>query len=468
MNLVLEFQEIEEMQTSIFKKRYLDQESWQRLDYLYKDGVDKQRQRSKPREKPAENKPKINQSTRGGIKREGNICDFLYNDAQRRQNNNKEIVMSLVQAPEQSVSSIVGQKPTPRTKSRIRIRQMDKLYQLNQGILMLKFIIELNDGDPYINFETMMQILSKMNIKKYANLNENVPYAMNIWNRLKDSNNEFNVSFEKLKQLISNPYTIHFNQLKSEVPEKSKPSQSGLTKIKSLKQVNHFNKVPLTSKRVKKMNIVHNNRYNVHPNNDSSFASIGSKPVRVDSLVKNKHRQKSSARIDELMKEKQEFYVKVSEQKKEKEENELKECSFRPKTNPRKRPIEMPIQPGTKNEHLFKMSKQSNKPKVDRSTDDVVYEKYKHECTFMPTILTNAPRLAKSRLDKMNKSYTESMKSKNSQYSLDLQIKSYLKEYIDQGLKTPEKVISHFVPHLEEEFKRFLDRDIPQSQVSLR
>jgi hypothetical protein len=135
MNLVLEFQEIEELQTSIFKKRYLDQESWQRLDYLYKDGVDKQRQRSKPREKPADNKPKINQSVRGGVKREGNICDVLYNDAQRRQNNIKGVVTSLVQAPEQSVSSVLGQKPTPRSKSRIRIRQMDKLYQLNQGIL---------------------------------------------------------------------------------------------------------------------------------------------------------------------------------------------------------------------------------------------------------------------------------------------------------------------------------------------
>jgi hypothetical protein len=333
---------------------------------------------------------------------------------------------------------------------------------------LLKFILELNDGDQNINFETMKEILSKMNIKKYANLNENASYAMNIWNMLKDLNNESNVSFEKLRQLISNPYTIHFNQQKTEISEKYKSSQSGLTKVKSQKQLNHFNKVPLTSKKVKKMNLVHNNRYNLHPNNDCSFTSVGSKPVRVDSPVKIKNRQQPSARIDEIMKEKQEFYVKVSEQKKEKEEKELKECSFRPKTNPRKRPVVMPTQPGTKHEHLFKMSKLSNKPKVDRKTDDVVYEKFKHECTFMPTILTNAPRLAKSRLDKINNSYTEPIKSKNSPYSLDLKIKSHLKEYIDQDLKTPEKTVSHFVPHLEEDFKKFLDRDIPQNQISLR
>lgn len=122
------------MQNVIFKKRHLDQESWQRIDSLYNEGVFKQRERSKPREKPAPNKPTINQNVKG-IKREGDICDFLYSDAQRRQNLNRVKVLSFSQAPEQSISSVMSSKPSARTKSRIKIKQMTKLNQLNQGSL---------------------------------------------------------------------------------------------------------------------------------------------------------------------------------------------------------------------------------------------------------------------------------------------------------------------------------------------
>lgn len=99
---------------------------------MYKEGVYKQRERSKPKEKPAENKPTINQNVKG-VKRVGNICDSLYSDAQRRQNLNRVKVLCFSQAPEQSVSSIMSSKPSARTNSRLKIKHITKLNQLNQG-----------------------------------------------------------------------------------------------------------------------------------------------------------------------------------------------------------------------------------------------------------------------------------------------------------------------------------------------
>ena len=73
------------------------------------------------------------------------------------------------------------------------------------------------------------------------------------------------------------------------------------------------------------------------------------------------------------------------------------EWSFRPRTNHFRSPYEQQNKPGIRNEELFKMSKLIQKyKKSDKKTDDVVYEKSKHEYTFTPR--TNYPK--KKNIDK--------------------------------------------------------------------
>lgn len=330
----------------------------------------------------------------------------------------------------------------------------------------------------------MKEMLTKMEIQKYKNLNEDPNFAMSLWDSLKVSENDSFVNYDKLRQLISSPNLIDYHQLKAKSKEELKLPQSGLTKVKSHKQLNQF---PLTSRSVRKMNLIHNNRYNAHTSIDSSFASIGSKLIGMDSSVKNKSSKQSNSYIDELMKKKQEFYIKVSEKKKEKEENELKTCSFRPKTNPRKRPAVMAIRPGSKNEHLYKISKQVTKPKVDKSTDQINYERFKNEYTFTPNILPNARRLAKSRLDKNSKPVKElgiSSKSGHADSSRSIpqtpvrlvqsKISNYSSEFLNLKIdrnehkvyneETPEKDKSPPLPHEEKSLKKFTDRDLAPNQ----
>lgn len=338
-----------------------------------------------------------------------------------------------------------------------------------------------------MDYETMKEILSKTEIQKYKNINEDQNFAMSIWNSLKMSENDSFVNYDKLRQLISNPNLINLDLLKVKSKEEVKLPQSGLTKVKSHKQLNKF---PLSSRGVKKMNLVHNNRYNAHSSIDTSFASVGSKLIGVDSSVKNKSSKQSNSHIDELVKKKQEFYKKVLEKKKEKEENEVKICSFRPKTNPRKRPAVMPVRPGSKNEHLYKISKHVTKPKVDKSTDEIDYERFKNEYTFTPNILPNARRLAKSRLDKNSKSvkdlgissksgHVDSSrsipqtpvrleKSQLPKYSSEfLNLKINRNEYKSHSEKTPEKDENPPLPHQEKSLKNYSDKDLVQSQELL-
>lgn len=72
------------MQHSFFKKEHLDQESWKRIDQMYKEGVTRQRERSKP--KPCKNtfRPRISPRSRK-MKRPQSITDILYGDALRKQ-----------------------------------------------------------------------------------------------------------------------------------------------------------------------------------------------------------------------------------------------------------------------------------------------------------------------------------------------------------------------------------------------
>lgn len=89
VNLVDKFQNISSAQNSIFKKRRLDAESWDRFDKMYQNGKIRQRERSKPKSPEYSFIPHINDSSRQ-LKREKTISDILYQDALRKQDLNKK------------------------------------------------------------------------------------------------------------------------------------------------------------------------------------------------------------------------------------------------------------------------------------------------------------------------------------------------------------------------------------------
>lgn len=132
--MVKEYREIDEMQNSLFKKRQLDDESWKRIEEMYKEGVYKQRERSKQRDEKSASRKRINRSSN---KTAGNehITDLLYSDAQRRQEELRKRLRTPIQAPQQS--------PMPSNKSivssRSRSRSQTDLVQKLQKLIFSKF-----------------------------------------------------------------------------------------------------------------------------------------------------------------------------------------------------------------------------------------------------------------------------------------------------------------------------------------
>ena len=149
----------------------------------------------------------------------------------------------------------------------------------------------------------------------------------------------------------------------------------------------------------------------------------------------------------------------------------------------------MPIRPGSKNEHLYKISKHTSKPKVDKSTDELDYEKFKEEYTFSPAILPNASKLAKSRLEKHSKlglgkgrspkirnvdssssisqTPVKLAPSQNSQKDIS-NLRINKKEYSEQNEETPMKSSTPPVPYKEKESRRFSNQDLIPSTEWLK
>lgn len=128
-NLINKSKELDSLQNSLFKKNKLDDNSWQRLQNLYKKGVSKQRDRSRPKEQPSDFKPKININAQR-IKRTEKISDILYSDALRRKcNENKSrrvnSSIQIYEKPENKIPLL--------SRSRSRIRKVSNLFEVNQS-----------------------------------------------------------------------------------------------------------------------------------------------------------------------------------------------------------------------------------------------------------------------------------------------------------------------------------------------
>lgn len=128
--MVKEYKEIDEMQNSIFKKRQLDDDSWKRIEEMYKEGVHKQRERSKQRDEKSATRKRINRSScRTGTKE--HITDLLYSDAQRRQEEQRRRLRTPIQAPQQSPMPSSKSAISSRSRSRSQKDLTQKLQRLN-------------------------------------------------------------------------------------------------------------------------------------------------------------------------------------------------------------------------------------------------------------------------------------------------------------------------------------------------
>ena len=98
-------------------------------------------------------------------------------------------------------------------------------------------------------------------------------------------------------------------------------------------------------------------RQNFEQNIESSKSSLTSRSKRSKLSLTRDGPRNINERIEKLVKDKEDYYLRNFEQKRIKEEIELEKCSFRPKTNPRKRvPLQI-TKVGGKHKELFDMSK---------------------------------------------------------------------------------------------------------------
>lgn len=234
------------------------------------------------------------------------------------------------------------------------------------------FFLELNNGQFYLDFDTTKLLLVRLPGNKYDGLKTDIAMAKRIWNNLKQNPQDNVIHLNRLKTYIVTPSNTS-SRTRTKQSEESKIPQSGHKKCQ--KASKNTSKPCLASGKTKNLSRPQSQRQS---------------PLRIHD------------RINELVKEKQLHYLKATELKKQKEETELNKCSFRPKTNPLKKPSPKRPIPGDKNYELYEMSKRiKRRQRKDKTTEDLVYERSKNECTFTPNISATSTRMVKSRLEQI-------------------------------------------------------------------
>lgn len=172
-----------------------------------------------------------------------------------------------------------------------------------------------------------------------------------LWETLKDNSQNEYIHINKVNKILKNsPSILQLNMKKSS--EERKSLQSGL-KIQKYIVGKHL---PLTANKVKKMAQI-NKRQKCEQNKKSLKINLPVKRISHNISPTHNRVKNMNRRVEEIVKGKQDYYIKNYEEKRMRDEEELIQCSFQPEINRSQRePLQGP-NIGDKHQELFEMSK---------------------------------------------------------------------------------------------------------------
>jgi hypothetical protein len=335
----------------------------------------------------------------------------------------------------------------------------------SQQVLLKRFTKELLDSISKFNisvekitFDDLISLFQSLNFIKsnpqHCKYEEEYALALKFWKRT--CVNEF-ISIEKLLSSCLASIGIFISQVLDEISIEPPIDTQKLLSALTTEQEHKFHKLFYKFHENRMFSI---KKYKQKPAKEPSFKPTLSPETKA--LAKRKRNEigitGSQKRLDYFLQEKKKTLEKAEKFKTEKEEEEAKNCTFKPKILKKNYSnVEISSQ-----DHrtliLYEKSKKNKEPNI-KSSQEIELEKNLAECTFVPqinkqkikekesplyskSVLKQIERLQKGREEETRKKLILQSRSTNFEKDLDRRPNSPLKPPIYRsGAKSPEKMM---------------------------